>query len=281
MLIPLKLIWTSTGTFGDRDYDQSYGETFAASRSDFDTVTRVPVRVPFPLGGDYTYDQGSGSTMDPPQDYSRPTTEEFFVYVNGPNRLGYFHDGNGGVTTVSTTLVLTSQVVGCTCYGDSSGDILVQTSGMDGPFTYLWEDGATTLNRSLVKAGTYRLAVTDVPSGAIARATILVGSNPELVVVIEKAGGDVTLQVSGGTGVYTYLWDDGSTSRTRTDLPSGPHSCVITDILGCTKEVQPGGQPRPVFLVAQPHHPGPGRRQRLPPGSHHQAPPLVFVRGLD
>ncbi|UOQ99913.1 SprB repeat-containing protein [Hymenobacter sp. 5317J-9] len=236
MLKLLKLDWTSTGTYGDRS-DQVYGERFAADKYEFDTTTRTVVHTPFPLGGDYDYDQSSGSTIGPPENYSRDVLEEFHVYVNGPTRTGYFHDGNGGFTTAVTTLTLTATTTQCPCFGTNTGGIDLTVAGMNGPFTYRWDDGPTTEDRGLVPAGTYRVAVTDVPSGAVARATVQVGTNPELVVVIQKTGADVALQVSGGTGLYTFLWDDGVTTRDRTGLSDGPHSCVITDVLGCSKEI--------------------------------------------
>jgi hypothetical protein len=236
MLIPLKLSWTSTGTYGDRN-GQEYGETFAAASWSFDTATRLVVYTPFPLGGDYNYDQSSGSTVPPPVDYSRDVTEEFHVYVSGPTRIGYFHDGAGGFTTVITTLTFTWTVVDATCFGASSAAIVVVPDGMNGPFAYLWQDGVTTSSRSFVPAGVYRLTLTDLPSGAIARNTIRVGQNPQLTVLVQKVRGDVTLTVSGGIGLYTYLWSDGATTRDRTGLLSGAYTCLITDALGCETEV--------------------------------------------
>jgi len=58
---------------------------------------------------------------------------------------------------------------------------------------------------------------------------------------IGSTGADGTATVSnvaGGTGDYTYLWSDGSTGATATDLPPGDVTCTITstDANGCSTE---------------------------------------------
>ena len=51
--------------------------------------------------------------------------------------------------------------------------------------------------------------------------------------------GTVTATPTGGTGPYTYLWDDPGTSTTATvtGLPSGTYSCIITDATTATVTV--------------------------------------------
>lgn len=41
--------------------------------------------------------------------------------------------------------------------------------------------------------------------------------------------GTITLAVSGGSGSFSFLWSDGSTSENRTGLPAGDYSVTITD----------------------------------------------------
>ena len=40
--------------------------------------------------------------------------------------------------------------------------------------------------------------------------------------------------INGGTGPYTYLWSNGSTTQTISTLCVGYYSCNITDVNGCT-----------------------------------------------
>ncbi|MDO7877673.1 SprB repeat-containing protein [Hymenobacter sp. ASUV-10] len=234
MLIELITYWTISGTYGSQA-DQVYGTYYEAETWYFDTATRQVVHTPRPLGGFYQQEQSAGDP--PPTSYNRPTTEEFHFYATGADRIGFFHDGVGGFTTVIDTLTISTQVVNNPCFGNRLGQILVAVGGLTGPFTYAWDDGPTTRDRSLVAAGGYRLTVRDV-SGAVASALVTVGENPEILVVVSKTGGDVSLQVSGGTSPYSLLWSDGATTANRLGLAAGPYSCTITDAVGCSKTVE-------------------------------------------
>ena len=226
MPILLKETWTFFST-GSDDNGEQVDSIYTHLYYEFDEATRTVT----------AYQPVVQQPAQPP-DYSRDVTEEFFVWVSGATRTGYFHDGAGGFTTVVTTLVVTSQVTSAGCHGSNTGSIALQTSGMAGPFTFGWDDGVTTANRGPVRAGTYRVLVTDVPSGAQTRITVQVGQQPELVVVVQAIGADVTLQVSGGSGLYSYAWSDGATTRDRTGLAGGFYSCTITDARGCTAQIE-------------------------------------------
>jgi hypothetical protein len=47
------------------------------------------------------------------------------------------------------------------------------------------------------------------------------------------ANGSVTLNISGGTPPYTYMWSSGQTTQNINLLPPGCYSVVITDAAGC------------------------------------------------
>jgi hypothetical protein len=50
-----------------------------------------------------------------------------------------------------------------------------------------------------------------------------------------ESNGSAKVTAGGGSGGYTYLWDDGETSATATTLNAGSHSVTVTDSKGCTK----------------------------------------------
>ena len=71
--------------------------------------------------------------------------------------------------------------------------------------------------------------------------TFTTGScNISLSTVLNNVGcfggsdGSIDLSVSGGSGTYTYLWSDGSTSEDLTGLSAGTYDVLVTDTWGCT-----------------------------------------------
>jgi hypothetical protein len=48
------------------------------------------------------------------------------------------------------------------------------------------------------------------------------------------SNGTATVVVSGGTSPYTYSWNGGNTSSTRTGLNTGTYTVTVTDAAGCT-----------------------------------------------
>jgi hypothetical protein len=66
-------------------------------------------------------------------------------------------------------------------------------------------------------------------------------------------GGAITLTVSGGFGALDYSWSNGATTKDLTDLNSGVHTVVITDIKGnqisqsYTVNTQPGPKKPSLF----------------------------------
>jgi len=113
------------------------------------------------------------------------------------------------------------------------------------PFTYLWDDAnaQTTQTATGLCAGTYTVTGTD-GIGGTATATITIGE-PTLITGISSGStetsagandGTASVTASGGTGSFTYLWDDPSaqTTPTATGLSPDTYSVTVTDTNGCT-----------------------------------------------
>jgi SprB repeat/Secretion system C-terminal sorting domain len=49
-----------------------------------------------------------------------------------------------------------------------------------------------------------------------------------------ETDGSITINVTGGAGSYTYLWDNGETNPFRNNLGTGTYSVQITDAAGCS-----------------------------------------------
>jgi hypothetical protein len=136
-------------------------------------------------------------------------------------------------------LTMDYQVQDATIFGTATGVIvLIERSYNRLPLTYVWADDptATTRQRLNVRAGTYPCTITDA-LGASTTVTVVVKSDPQLLVQVLSTATTITLVPSGGLPGYTYLWDDGSTLATRTGLVPGVYSCTVTDARGATRDV--------------------------------------------
>lgn len=132
-------------------------------------------------------------------------------------------------------LVVTS--TDATIYGSATGTALVKAYGNGAPYTFQWADGPTGAERLGLAAGTYYCNVTD-GLGEKARATVIIKSDPRLVVAVNATADSCELVPSGGLGPYAFAWRDGPTTARRTGLAPGTYYCVVSDARGATREVQ-------------------------------------------
>ncbi|MEM6724632.1 MAG: SprB repeat-containing protein, partial [Bacteroidota bacterium] len=130
-----------------------------------------------------------------------------------------------------------------TCAGEANGNIDILVNGGTPPFSYQWNNGAGTVeDPSGLIAGNYLLTVQDA-NGCETQGGILVPEYPNpLNVLVESTDiscfgicdGTAEAIVNGGTGNYTYLWDNGATGSFQTGLCPGVHGVSVNDDNGCS-----------------------------------------------
>jgi len=159
------------------------------------------------------------------------------------------YDDNQCISTATITLEAPETLVisidnidSLSCFGDTDGGINTSVTGGTLPYSYLWNNGATTASIDGLAAGTYNLTVTD-NEGCTTQATITINNPTELVIVEGdvvnvgcngEATGNVYLITEGGTGVSSYSWSNGTTERDLFDVPVGEYTVTVTDAQGCT-----------------------------------------------
>jgi gliding motility-associated-like protein len=124
---------------------------------------------------------------------------------------------------------VTSPIV---CNG-GTGTITVSGVGGTAPYT-----GVGSFN---VPAGTYTYNLVDA-NGCQASVTITLNQPPVLSISLTQinvncngfATGSITANPAGGQGPYSYLWSNGQTSQTISNLIAGTYTVLVTDNLGCT-----------------------------------------------
>ncbi len=130
------------------------------------------------------------------------------------------------------------------CQGESSGSATVEATGGTSPYGYLWSNGDTEASTSNLSVGDYVCTITDANGCSISTSTVTItepasGVNFNNLVVSDLScsdsdDGSVSLSGTGGTGPYTYLWNNGGMNANITDLEAGPYQCTITDNNGCS-----------------------------------------------
>ncbi|MEI7803329.1 MAG: choice-of-anchor L domain-containing protein, partial [Bacteroidota bacterium] len=121
--------------------------------------------------------------------------------------------------TQPTSLGLSLSSVNPACNGVSSGSVSSTVTGGTSPFNYLWNNSATTANRSSLAAGTYSLTVTDA-NGCTNTASVTITNTTSISVSTSSSNaicfggnsGTASSTVSGGTSPFTYHWSNNATT---------------------------------------------------------------------
>jgi gliding motility-associated-like protein len=146
----------------------------------------------------------------------------------------------------SNALTLTPSSTPASGCSGCNGSASVAVAGGTGPFTYSWSPGGyTTATVNNLCAGTYTVTVTDQLSCSPAStlAVTVGGSSPTLqstqtqtnVTCNALCNGTASVNVTGGTGPYTYNWlPSGGTNANATGLCAGVYTVDVSDQTGCT-----------------------------------------------
>ncbi len=147
-----------------------------------------------------------------------------------------------GFILSSGTLLIDSLVSNdVKCPGASDGFVEVFVDGGTKPYAYSWNTGGTHSRIDNLSAGTYEVTVMDSDSctgSGIATIleppaieTMVSGTN---VTTPGASDGSATLvEVSGGTAPYRFLWSNGDTTKTITNIPAGFYEITVIDAQGC------------------------------------------------
>lgn len=166
---------------------------------------------------------------------------------------------SGGTTSVivsepDTILATVSQIAPITCPGGQDGELLVIASGGTGVLSYYWiNDGATTTTSSSGADGYNGVDITDQVGCQITAGVNLV-SPQNIFATFTKTDlncngvcdGTITANITGGTGAYSYLWDDSNSQTTatavglcETEFSGLMYTLTITDGNGCVQQSEP------------------------------------------
>jgi gliding motility-associated-like protein len=157
-------------------------------------------------------------------------------------------DANGCTSTATVTItqptlltVSISQSVNILCNGGNNGAATAAGAGGTPNYTYSWSNSQLTATATGLVAGTYTVVVTDA-NGCTAQTTVtitqpavLAGTTTQVDVLCNGNNtGSATVNPTGGTTPYTYLWNPGGqTNATATGLTAGTYTVTVADANGC------------------------------------------------
>ncbi|MEM7106015.1 MAG: proprotein convertase P-domain-containing protein, partial [Bacteroidota bacterium] len=127
------------------------------------------------------------------------------------------------VADVTQPDLLIGSIIGTdpVCFGDNSGSVDLTPTGGTPPYTYSWSNGETTEDISNVLGGAYSVSLTDNNGCStsffisLTEPSALMTSGNVVLDVLCNGGNNGTafMAVVGGTGPYTYEWDNGESDE--------------------------------------------------------------------
>ncbi|MBI3519842.1 MAG: gliding motility-associated C-terminal domain-containing protein [Bacteroidetes bacterium] len=152
-------------------------------------------------------------------------------------------DGNGCQSNSNVIINSSSSITGETvtfadvsCGGTCDGTVSVTAIGGTGPITYHWvHNGSSSQTLNGLCAGTYFCNMTDI-NGCSRTASVVIGAATAFTITPQvtqssctSSTGSITVNVSGGTGTYTYAWLPAGNTATVTNLAPGIYTLTVSD----------------------------------------------------
>ena len=150
---------------------------------------------------------------------------------------------NVSITAPSPIVITTQNISNVSCSGLSNGAASVSASGGTGNISFQWSNGMSGPNISGLSAGTYTVTATDQNACNISSSVqitqpgqIFIQSssfvNPNCA---GESSGSLQVSAGGGTAPYSYNWNNGQTTATIQNLPSGMYTVTVTDANQCSR----------------------------------------------
>ena len=166
------------------------------------------------------------------------------TYTTSPNAGGCSSQAILTLTVVAQpTFSVNSTVSQITCYGDKNGSININVYLSNIVILYTWSNGSTSKFLTGLDTGKYILTIT-IGDGCKSKDTFYITQPDSLEMTpttkndhCNLGSGSISVDITGGTTPYTYLWSNNKTDKEITGLTAGTYSVTISDSNGCTKYI--------------------------------------------
>jgi len=193
-----------------------------------------------PTGGTspYSYEWSNGATT---QSISNLAPNSYTVTVT---------DANGCTSIESVTvaqygcqsLMILSTQNNISCFSDCNGNIEINSiENGSAPFTYSWNNGATTSSISDLCSGSYSVTIVDNNNCSVFGAfnitqptQLLANTSSTNETNVDANDGTAKAIPTGGISPYKYLWSNGQNTQSISGLSPGEYTVIVTDAYDCT-----------------------------------------------
>jgi SprB repeat/CHU_C Type IX secretion signal domain len=198
------------------------------------------------LNAIYTWKDAAGAIMDMGANKWKLLTNaltsatNYAVEINFGNCLTHVTGVNvPGYVPAQVTLPF-SDTLFCNAF---TLDLVATTNAAN--YTYLWNTGSTTSMINTTVQGFFEVIATDI-YGCSDTANTMINSSPPILLNWNKTdvpcyngnNGSASITVVGGTSPFDYLWENGTTTVSRSGLSAGTYSVTVTDAKGCSQTQQ-------------------------------------------
>ena len=129
------------------------------------------------------------------------------------------------------------------CPNAGNGALSAGVTGGTQPYTYKWSNGPTSLSNTNLQPGNYTFTATDAKGCTATLSAQITSPQPISLTVSSQTNvaclganiGAVSVSTEGGTTPFTYLWSNGNSTASLSNLASGTYTVTATDANSCTK----------------------------------------------
>lgn len=196
--------------------------------------------------GNYMFMWNDGTTTEDRTGLTIGTYSATITDINGCSVT----TGNITITQPFTALNTSETHTNVTVFGGNNGNVNLTVTGGTTPYSYSWDNGATTEDISLLTGGTYSVTVTDANGCTVQRSVTVTAPGQALGISNTTTAfngcyggwaGEIVVSAVGGTAPYTYSKNNGlffQSSNTFSGLQAGTYQVVVKDMNGVMTNAQ-------------------------------------------
>lgn len=206
--------------------------------------------------GPYTYSWSTGETTS---SISNLAPGGYTVTVTDANSCTVQQTVTVSCTGCPTITVTESSHTDVTCNGANDGAATVVASGGNAPYSYTWNPGGMTGGSQTGLSPQPYTIVAEDTDGCTGTIQVVITESTVMTAITSSVDascgindGQATVNVSGGTGPYSYVWTPNvGTTASVSGLSAGVYSVVVTDANGCqlTETINVNNQNAPTATI--------------------------------